>query len=251
MDRRRLSGHPAAGGGPGAPAGEAPPASAGGGGVDALADLIAVMDRLRSPGGCPWDAAQTHESLLQYAIEEVFEVAEAVETGNRAALLEELGDLLLQVVFHARVAQEHPSDPFGIDDIAARVAAKLRHRHPHVFGDAVVQDADDVHRNWEQIKRAEKSRNSTFDGIPLGMPALARGQKVAAKAIRAGDPVAGAVDEVGGPGVASPDPRAALGRRLLALVVEAERSGLDAEVALRAAVRDLEAAAREREVPDA
>ena len=236
MDRRRLTG-------PTVP--------------DAVADLIAVMDRLRSPGGCPWDAAQTHASLVPYAIEEVFEVAEAVETGDRTALLEELGDLLLQVVFHARVATEHPTDPFDINDVAARVAAKLRHRHPHVFGDAVVQDADDVHRRWERIKRAEKSRTSAFDGIPLGMPALARAQKVVAKALRAGPPVAGAVDVAADAATDAPlpaavapgqrDPEGELGRRLLALVIDAERSGQDAELALRAAVRELESVARQRE----
>ncbi len=121
-----------------------------------LADLVDVMDRLRSPGGCPWDAEQTHESLVGYAVEEVFEVAEAVETGDRAHLREELGDLLLQVVFQARVAQEHPTEPFDLEDVAAGIAAKLRRRHPHVFGDVEVADAQDVHRRWEQIKAAEK-----------------------------------------------------------------------------------------------
>lgn len=219
--------------------------------IAALADLIAVMDRLRSPGGCPWDADQTHASLLPYAIEEVFEVVEAVETGDRDALLEELGDLLLQVIFHARVATEHPTDPFGIDDVAARVAAKLRHRHPHVFADAVVEDADDVHRRWERIKRAEKSRESTFDGIPLGMPALARAQKVIAKARRAGLPIDVPAD---GPSPAAQplgadDLQTALGRRLLGIVRDAEEAGLDAEAALRDAVRGLEAAARQMEPP--
>ena len=217
---------------------------------DALADLIAGMDRLRSPGGCPWDAAQTHESLIGYAIEEVFEVAEAVETGDRAGLIEELGDLLLQVVFHARVAAEHPTEPFGIDEVAGGVAAKLRHRHPHVFGDVVVDDADDVHRRWEVIKRAEKSRDSAFDGIPIGMPALARAQKVVAKARRAGlplddlqEPTADGEGTAGSTGDAE-----GLGRRLLALVLEADRTGVDAETALRAAVRALETDARRLEL---
>lgn len=216
---------------------------------DALADLIAVMDRLRSPGGCPWDAVQTHASLLPYAIEEVFEVVDAVETGDREALLEELGDLLLQVVFHARVAAEHPTDPFGIDEVAARVAAKLRHRHPHVFADVVVEDADDVHRRWERIKRAEKSRTSTFDGIPLGMPALARAQKVITKARRAGLPIDAAPPVAAHRSSGVDDPEGALGRQLLGIVRDAEAAGLDAEAALRAAVRELEATARQLEPP--
>ena len=222
-------------------------------GASALADLVAVMDRLRSPGGCPWDAEQTHASLLPYAVEEVFEVVEAVEDGDRAALREELGDLLLQVVFHARVAQEHPTEPFDIDDVAAGVAAKLRARHPHVFGDVVVSGADEVHRNWEAIKKAEKARESALDGIPRGMPALARAEKVVGRARRAGLPVdEAAVAVVGtasGPaaGEADAGDQGALGRRLLALALEAQAAGIDAEAALRAAVRDLEAALRAAE----
>lgn len=221
-------------------------------GASALDDLVAVMDRLRSPGGCPWDAEQTHESLLPYAVEEVFEVVEAVEDGDRAALREELGDLLLQVVFHARVAQEHPTEPFGIDDVAAGVAAKLRARHPHVFGDVVVSGADEVHRNWEAIKKAEKARTSALDGIPRGMPALARAEKVAGRARRAGLPVAEVATAVVGDAQAVGTPAGtgdadALGRRLLALALEAQAAGIDAEAALRTAVRDLEQALRAAE----
>lgn len=206
----------------------------------ALAELVAVMDRLRSPGGCPWDAAQTHVSLLPYAIEEVFEVVEAVETEDREAMREELGDLLLQVVFHARVAQEHVADPFDLEDVAARVVTKLRHRHPHVFADAPPPDPGDDHRRWEQIKRAEKRRGSALDGIPVAMPALARAQKVVGRARRAGlvvpeEPVA--AGDLGAPG--EPD-AAALGERLLALAIAADAAGVDAEGALRVAVRRLE-----------
>jgi XTP/dITP diphosphohydrolase len=190
-----------------------------------VSELVAVMDRLRSPGGCPWDAEQTHESLLPYAVEEVFEVVEAVETGDRTDLREELGDLLLQVVFHARLAQEHPDDPFDVDDVAAGVADKLRRRHPHVFGDAVVHDAGQVNRQWEEIKQTEKARASVLDGIPTALPALARAQKTVRRARRAGLRV---------PGGSGP------GGDLLALVVAAEESGVDAEAALRAAVRELE-----------
>lgn len=202
----------------------------------ALADLVAVMDRLRSPGGCPWDAEQTHLTLLPHAIEEVAEVVEAVEAGDRAGMREELGDLLLQVVFHARVAQEDPEDPFDIGDVAAGIAAKLRRRHPHVFGpeptDAL--PADEVHRRWESIKRAEKGRASAFDGVPPQLAALARADKVIARAERAGLPVG----DVPGDDV---------GARLLALVVEARAAGTDAEAALRARVRDLESDLRDRE----
>src|SRR5665811_122867 len=197
----------------------------------AVEDLVAVMDRLRSPGGCPWDAAQTHASLLPYAVEEVYEVVEAVENDDRTALCEELGDLLLQVVFHARVAQEHPTEPFGLAEVAAGVAAKLRHRHPHVFGDAVVADAEDVHRRWEEIKKAEKARASVLDGIPAGLPALARAQKVMGRAHRAGLSVddahslPSASEVTGGTGVAGvhdPGDASGLGRALLEIAVAAE-----------------------------
>lgn len=221
-----------------------------------LEDLVAVMDRLRSPGGCPWDAEQTHESLVAYAVEEVAEVVEAVETGDRAGLREELGDLLLQVVFHARVAQEHPDDPFDIDDVAVGVAAKLRRRHPHVFADVSVADAEEVHRNWEAIKQAEKDRASVVDGIPPALPALARAQKVLGRLRRAGVALpVHAVDPLSSP-PGSPvhhEPVGAsvvadvLGARLLELVVEAEAAGVDAEQALRRAVRELEQQVRRQE----
>lgn len=210
-------------------------------GLEHLADLIAVMDRLRSPGGCPWDAEQTAESLVAYAVEEVYEVAEAVETGDRSHLREELGDLLLQVVFQARVAQEHPTEPFDLEDVAAGIAAKLRRRHPHVFGpeaDAGL-DPEEVHRRWEQIKAAEKAeRTSVLDGIPLALPALQRAQKVVGRARRAGLPLPRRAD--------LPDGEA-LGRALLALVAAAQEAGLDPEASLRTAVRDYEAVARAAE----
>lgn len=219
-----------------------------------LEELVAVMDRLRSPGGCPWDAEQTHESLVAYAVEEVAEVVEAVETGDRAGMREELGDLLLQVVFHARVAQEHPDDPFDIDDVALGIAAKLRRRHPHVFADVTVTDAEEVHRNWDALKQAEKRRASVVDGIPPALPALARAQKVLGRLRRAGvalpapDPATVThgspvrLEPSGGSVVAD-----VLGARLLDLVVEAEAAGVDAEQALRRAVRELEEQVRRQE----
>ncbi|WP_225755375.1 MazG family protein [Actinotalea sp. Marseille-Q4924] len=219
---------------PAEPSAGADPEAGGG-----IADLVAVMDRLRSPGGCPWDAEQTHESLVPYAVEEVAEVVEAVETGDRAGLREELGDLLLQVVFHARVAQDHPDDPFDIDDVARGIAAKLRRRHPHVFGDVTVAGAAEVHRNWDAIKQTEKSRASAVDGIPPALPALARAQKVLGRLRRAGLPVPDRTAR-DAPDTAPDDAAADLGARLLALVVEADAAGVDAEQVLRGTVRELE-----------
>ena len=121
-----------------------------------LLDLVAVMDRLRSPGGCPWDAAQTHESLVEYLLEEAHEAVEAIESGDRAHIREELGDVLLQVAFQSRVGEEHPVDPFDIDDVAAGIVEKLVRRHPHVFADADATTAEEVERNWEVIKAEER-----------------------------------------------------------------------------------------------
>lgn len=192
--------------------------------VDALA---AVLDRLRSPGGCPWDAEQTHESLVPYVLEEAYEVAEAVEQGDRAGLREELGDVLLQVVFHARIAQEDAEQPFDLTDVADDLVAKLVRRHPHVFADAEVADAAGVNRQWDRIKATEEGRESVFDGVPLALGALARSQKITARAQRAG-----LAAPVGEP-PAAPEPGASLGERLLALVREAQAAGLDAEGELR------------------
>jgi XTP/dITP diphosphohydrolase len=130
------------------------------------------MDKLRSPGGCPWDAEQDHQSLLKYLLEESYEFIEAVEDDDRIAMQEELGDLLLQVYFHARVAEDHKSAPFDIEDIAKSIADKLERRHPHVFGDASVKDSAEVVENWEKQKATEKGRTSAIDGVPLAQPAL-------------------------------------------------------------------------------
>ncbi|MEV7973334.1 MazG family protein [Cellulomonas sp. NPDC089187] len=189
---------------------------------DPLRDVVAVMDRLRQ--GCRWNAEQTHATLVPYLIEEAHEVAEAVDHDDRDNLREELGDLLLQVLFHARIAQEHPTDPWDIDDVAAALSEKLIRRNPHVFGDAVADDIDAIHRQWEERKQAEKARGSVFEGIPLGLSALARAQKVTARAARNG--------------IAAPLPTDdSLGSRLLALVAEAHATGLDAEGELRRAAR--------------
>ena len=196
-----------------------------------LLDLVAVMDRLRSPGGCPWDAEQTHESLVPYVIEETHELVEAIESGDRPHMVEELGDLLLQVVFHARVGQEHPEAPFGIDDVAGGIVEKLVRRHPHVFADVDADTSQEVAANWEQIKTAEKPhRTSPLDGIPEGMPALARASKAAGRLS-----TAGRLDLV--EAAAADDD---LGSRLFALVLEARDNGQDPEAALRAVVRALD-----------
>jgi len=196
-----------------------------------LLDLVAVMDRLRSPGGCPWDEEQTHESLVPYVIEETHELVEAIESGDRPHMVEELGDLLLQVIFHARVGQEHPDAPFGIDDVAGGIVEKLVRRHPHVFANVDADTSQEVAANWEQIKAAEKPhRTSPLDGIPEGLPALATASKAAGRLSTAGRldlaEVAAADDD--------------LGSRLFALVLEARDNGQDPEAALRAVVRALD-----------
>ncbi|MDR1118330.1 MAG: MazG family protein, partial [Bifidobacteriaceae bacterium] len=152
-----------------------------------VAQLVETMARLRAPGGCPWDARQTHASLVQYLLEEAYEAAEAIEAGTRADLREELGDVLLQVVFHASIASEHADDPFDIDEVALGVADKLVRRHPHVFAAATEpMSAEESHRRWDRIKAVEKSRGSVLDGVPQAQSSLARAQKVFGRARRAG-----------------------------------------------------------------
>ena len=133
--------------------------------------LVEVMDRLRSPGGCPWDAEQTHASLSRYLLEETYEALEAMDANDAEALREELGDLLLQIVFHARIAQES-NENFDLDSIAKGVAEKLIRRHPHVFGDLVVETVEELEDNWAAIKAQEKPRESVTDGVPSAMPSL-------------------------------------------------------------------------------
>ncbi|MFJ8964093.1 MazG family protein [Lentzea sp. NPDC102401] len=157
----------------------------------ALLDAAAVMHRLRSPGGCPWDAEQDHDSLRQYLVEETFELLEAIEDGDRVSMREELGDVLLQVLFHARVAAEDPEDPFDIDAVASELVAKLVGRHPHVFegNDPAVHDATSQQHRWEELKQAEKQRESSVDGVALGQPAVALAAKLVQRTKRAGFPV--------------------------------------------------------------
>jgi XTP/dITP diphosphohydrolase len=211
-----------------------------------LLDLVVVMNRLRSPGGCPWDAAQTHESLVEYLVEEAYETVDAIETGDDEALREELGDLLLQVVFHARVAEEH-DEPWTIDDVAAGITAKLVSRHPHVFAADEARTADEVEASWTRLKAAEKGRASVTDGIPLALPALV----LAAKLLRRSADVEGVawvdpeVEDVADS--AYDDVDGEVGDLLLALVERCRLAGVDAEQELREAVRRHRARVREAE----
>jgi len=148
--------------------------------------LVEIMRKLRGPGGCPWDAEQTHESLKRYLIEETYEVVEAIDHKDSELLKEELGDLLLQPIFHAAIAEERGE--FCMDDVIDAICDKLIRRHPHVFGDQVVKSADEQVERWEQIKGQEKrgKRKSALDGIPPHMPALMKAQKLTEKAARVG-----------------------------------------------------------------
>ncbi len=147
---------------------------------------MAIMRRLRAPGGCPWDAEQTHASLKRYLVEECYEVIEAIDTGNDALLREELGDLLLQPLFHAAIAEERGA--FTIDDVLDTLADKLIRRHPHVFGDEEIRTSDEQVANWERIKKEEKGeeRRSALAGVPPHLPALLKAQKITEKAARVG-----------------------------------------------------------------
>jgi XTP/dITP diphosphohydrolase len=206
-----------------------------------LLDAVAVMDRLRSPGGCPWDARQTHASLVEYLVEETYETLEAIETGDDAGLREELGDVLLQVLFHSRIAQERENDPWSVDDVAAGIVDKLVARHPHVFADVDAETAEQVEANWHALKAVEKGRASVTDGIPAALPALVLAGKLLSRADRAGVAVAAPAAPV-----RFTDDHE-LGGLLLAIVAAAREQGLDAESALRGAVRQHRAAVRAAE----
>ncbi len=201
-----------------------------------LLDLVAVMDRLRSPGGCPWDAEQTHESLVEYLVEEAYETVEAIEAGDDTELREELGDLLLQVAFHARIAQEH-DDPWTIDDVADGITAKLVSRHPHVFAGHEARTADEVEASWTELKRQEKGRASVTDGIPRSLPALVLAAKLLRRSARVEDVewIAPEVQDAADRAYDAAD--GAVGDLLLALVARMSGTDEDPEQELRAALR--------------
>lgn len=236
-----------------------------------LERLVAVTARLRGPGGCPWDAEQTHASLVRYLLEEAAELTDAIETGDSAGLLEELGDVLYQVLFHADLASATTGEDFDIDDVARATSAKMIGRHPHVFGAQQAADADAVVTLWEEQKRLEKSeRTSVLDGVPMTMPSLLLAEKLLGRADRVGltrPTPDGAGPDGGGLDGAVPDDAAAatpvrapsrapmdedeLGDQLLDLVTIASAQGLDAERALRGSLRRLTGRIRAAEAASA
>jgi XTP/dITP diphosphohydrolase len=192
------------------------------------------MDRLRSPGGCVWDAEQTHESLLKYLLEESYEYIEAVEDNDQIAMQEELGDLLLQVFFHSRMAEEDSQNPFNIEDVAETVADKLVRRHPHVFGDVKVTSSAQVLENWEVIKAAEKGRTSAIEGVPLGQPALALASKMLYRTEKFGYKL-----PIDHPIKLNPEiSEEELGKLVFGILDQAVALGLDTESALRSATKE-------------
>ena len=191
-----------------------------------LEQLIATVETLRAPGGCAWDRDQTHESLVRYLLEETYELVDAIETGDDAELIEELGDVLYQVLFHADIAAE--AGRFTLEDVAAHMNAKMVGRHPHVFGDRVAETADDVVAMWDDLKRVEKpSRTSVLDGVPQAMPSLLLADKLLGKTSFDAPALSWASEED-------------LGASLLGIVAAARGQGLDAERALRSALRGLQ-----------
>lgn len=205
----------------------------------AVTRLCAVMNALRSPGGCAWDATQTHSSLVEYLVEETYEVIDAIDSADDDSLREELGDLLLQVVFHSRLAEERSTGAWGLAEVADGITAKLIRRHPHVFAADDAPDAASAEASWQARKAREKGRASAMDGIPLSMPSLPLAAKLTRRAVRAGSVV-----PVGGPQAqaaadriltdpAGPEP----GEFLLALAARCAAEGIDLDQELRRAVR--------------
>ena len=199
-----------------------------------LQRLVEVMDRLRSPGGCPWDAEQTHQSLIKYLLEESYEFIDAIETEDRVGMREELGDVLLQVYFHSRIAQDHPTDPFSIEDVARAIADKLISRHPHVFDNLEVSGTEEIIDNWEAIKAKEKGRTSAIDGIAMSQPALPLVSKIFYRAEKYGV-------ELEIPTYASEQQvnESSVGQALASVIGWAHANGIDPENALRAQARKM------------
>ena len=208
-----------------------------------LLRLREVMDKLRSPGGCPWDAEQDHESLLKYLLEESYELIEAVENKDRTSMQEELGDLLLQVYFHSRMAEEDADNPFNVEDVAKTVTDKLIRRHPHVFGGTKVESSSEVLENWEAQKAAEKGRTSIIDGVPLAQPALPLAAKVLYRMNKLNFEL-----EVDKPTKISEQlNQDQFGDLLLGLIAQAVDLGIDPEAALRTATKSLISKIQEHE----
>ena len=197
-----------------------------------LLRLVEVMDRLRSPGGCEWDAEQTHESLIKYLLEESYEFIDAIESGDRAGMREELGDVLLQVYFHSRIAQDHPTDPFTIDDVAGAIADKLISRHPHVFAGVEVSGTEEIIENWEAIKAKEKGRTSAIDGVAMSQPALPLVAKLIYRADKYGTPLA--IKKFDS---STPATEESVGEALASVIAWAYEHQIDPELALRAQAR--------------
>lgn len=225
--------------------------------MEKLTSLIATAHRLRAPGGCPWDREQTHDSLVQYLLEETYELISAIESGNREEVKEELGDVLYQVIFHADIASTGSlGEPFDLEDVAEVMEIKMKHRHPHVFGDAASQKqfaaetGDEVMQNWEAHKRREKpNRVSSMDGVPVAMPALALARKVIGKlekSERTENLVPSPLELD-----SRPQDEHEFGLALLGLVAAANHLGVDPERALRTATHDLMRQARETESREA
>jgi uncharacterized protein YabN with tetrapyrrole methylase and pyrophosphatase domain len=208
----------------------------------AIEELLAVMAKLRSPTGCPWDREQNHMTLRFHAVEEVYELLDAIEAGDDHEMAEELGDLLLQVVFHCQLARERGA--FDFEKVARHITDKLIRRHPHVFGNVKVKNVDEVWANWEQIKRGEKKgtkheRPSAFDGIPKHLPALLRAEKLVKKARKAG--------LTKGQKRRDQTPKSELARQLFALTEAAQERGWSAEELLRAEILKRERTLRKTE----
>jgi XTP/dITP diphosphohydrolase len=199
-----------------------------------LLRLVEVMDRLRSPGGCAWDAEQTHDSLIKYLLEESYEFIDAIETDDRVGMREELGDVLLQVYFHSRIAQDHPTDPFTIDDVAGAIADKLISRHPHVFAGLEVSGTEEIIENWEAIKAKEKGRTSPIEGVAMSQPALPLVSKLIYRADKYGAPL-----DIAKFQSEAPATEESVGAALASVIAWAYEHEIDPELALRAQARAL------------
>lgn len=205
--------------------------------------LVRVMAVLRAPDGCPWDREQTHMSLRRHLLEEAYEAVAAIEAGDDAEIRDELGDILLQVVFHAQIASEEGR--FDIDDVADAIVSKLERRHPHIFGDAVANTPDEVMTRWDAIKRTEKERESVLDGIAPTLPALAYAEKISRRAVSVGfewetvdgvwEKVAEEIGELKATDDGTPEAEDELGDVLFSMVNVGRKMGLDPEQALRVA----------------